>query len=174
MRARSTDGVPSSGCAAVRSGTLISRVSLSSTCDAVPSTEMRSWILPGGTSKVTRDGPRPATRRPPPAGAGAVDASATSGTLPRNDGEPSGAIAISDTRAGSSRGRSPGDFGSGSQTNVTRVLPFSPRDMPTHERTTLARDGRTTALAIAASTGLGAAGLGGAVARATSSRLSAQ
>jgi len=94
--------------------------------------------------------------------------------LPRNDGEPSGAIAISETRAGSSRAASPGAFGSGSHTKVTRVFPFSPRDIPTHERTTLARDGRMTALAIAVSTGLGTAGLAGAVARATSSRLSAQ
>src|SRR6187549_1922682 len=115
---------------------------------------MRSWIFPGGTSKLTRDGPR-AADVPPAAAAGAADASAASGTLPRNDGEPSGAIAISDTRAGSSRGRSPGDLGSGSQMNVTRVLPFSPRDMPTHERITLAREGRTTALVIAASTGFG-------------------
>ena len=65
-------------------------------------------------------------------------------------------------------------MGSGSQMKVTRVLPLSPRDIPTHERTTLARDGRITALAIASSTGLGGAGFFGAVARATSSRLSAQ
>src|SRR5579863_7125375 len=126
---------------------------------------MRSWIFPGGTSNETRDGVRLAEAPPAAAAAaGAVEASVTSGTFPRNDGEPSGAIAISDTRAGSSRGRSPGDLGSGSQTKVTRVLPFSPRDMPTHERTTVAPDGRTTALAIATSTGLGAAGLAGAVA----------
>src|SRR6185295_5553290 len=70
--------------------------------------------------------------------------------------------------------RSPGAFGSGSQTNVTRVLPFSPREVPIQVRTTLAFEGRATAAASAASTGLGGPGFGGASARAASDCVSAQ
>ena len=82
---------------------------------------------------------------------------------------------MSDTRVGSARSaRSPGAFGSGSQTKVTRVLPFSPRDVPIQVRTTLARDGRAIAELIAASTGFGTAGFGGARARAVCSAFSAQ
>src|SRR5438132_1306973 len=103
------------------------------------------------------------------------DAAAAAGTRPRKYGEPSGATAVIDTRAGSSdpATRSPGAFGTGSQTSVTRVLPFSPREVPIHVRTTFARPGRLID-ASAASTGLGGAGLGGASARAVSSRFSAQ
>ena len=124
---------------------MISRNSVSSTCDPAPSTETRSCTLPGFASNVTREG----TRRDEDeaAAAGAVEASATSGTRPLKYGAPSGPTAISDTRAGCSRAspRSPGALGSGSQTNVTRVLPFSPRDVPIQVRTTLARDGRMDA-----------------------------
>ena len=139
---------------------MISRVSVSSTCESTPSTESRSCTLPGGASNVTRcgsafaaavaavvaDAAAPPGAAPPPV---PLDPITVAGTLPRKYGEPSGAIAISDTRAGSSRGRSPGAFGSGSQTKVTFVLPFSPREVPIHVRTTLARDGRATAAAIA-------------------------
>src|SRR6478609_2615753 len=101
---------------------------------------MRSWIFPGGASNDTFDG-----------------------TAPRKIGEPSGAIAINVTFAGSSwvPGFSPSAFGSGSQTKVTFVLPLSPRDVPTQVRTTDARPGRLTE-ASAASTGLGMAGFAGA------------
>src|SRR5579862_6236425 len=83
---------------------------------------------------------------------------------------------MTDTRAGSrlSDGAgSPGDRGTGSHTNVTRVLPFSPRDVPTHVRTTPARDGRPID-ASAASIGFGMSTFGGASARAVCSELSAQ
>ena len=106
---------------------------------------------------------------------GAVDASARAGTRPRKYGDPSGPTAISDTRAGSlADARSPGDRAIGSHTKVTRVFPFSPRDVPIQVRTTLARLGRLTAEARAASTGLGTAGFGGASARAVCSAFSAQ
>ncbi len=62
----------------------------------------------------------------------------------------------------------------GSQTNVTRVLPFSPRDVPIHVRITLALDGRAVAAASASSTGFGAANFGPASARAVSSAVMAQ
>src|SRR5438445_283380 len=112
----------------------------------------------------------------PPAGGAPADARAASGTRPRNTSEPSAPSAISDTRAGSSRpvGRSPGDFGSGSHVKVTRVLPFSPRELPIHVRTMVAFDGRAVADVIAASTGLGTEDLGGASARAVCSWFSAQ
>src|SRR5439155_1148517 len=132
--------------------------SISSTCDPVPCTEMRSCSFPGGTSKLTRCGVR-------------IGDAGASGTRPRNDGDPSPASAMRATCDGSSPAavRSPGSLGSGSQTNVTRVFPFSPRDVPIQLRTTLAREGRAVAALIAASTGLGTSAFGGAVARLASS-----
>ena len=144
---------------------MISRNSVSSTCDPAPSTETRSCTLPGFASNVTREG----TRRDEDeaAAAGAVEASATSGTRPLKYGAPSGPTAISDTRAGCSRAsaRSPSALGSGSQTNVTRVLPFSPRDVPIHVRIArdLEADDVFTTLARAAVTALGVGAFGAAV-----------
>src|SRR5262245_7278175 len=99
-------------------------------------------MLPGGTSKTTRCGPRPA---PPPAVTDSreVEANATSGTRPRKYGLPSVPTAVTCTRAGcwlSGGGAAPGVRGIGSQTNVTFVLPFSPRDVPSHVRIARARD----------------------------------
>jgi hypothetical protein len=64
--------------------------------------------------------------------------------------------------------RSPGDAVIGSQTNVTLVLPFSARDVPTHILVVRPRAGSesvVSAVAIAA----GVSGFGGAFARAASS-----
>src|SRR4029078_1706558 len=75
------------------------------------------------------------------AGAGPADASAASGDRPRNTRVPSDVAASSDTRPGWSPGTPPPKAapcaGSGSQINVTRVLPFSPRSVPIHVRTYL-------------------------------------
>ena len=157
--------------AVLRSGTVISRTSVSSTCAPAPSTDRRSVILPGLASKVTRDGTRSAAAvdgAVAVAPTGTAEASAMSGTRPRKNGAPSVPIAMTDTRAGSSRaGGEPGDFGMASQTKVTRVLPLSPRDVPTQVRTTSVRDGRLMA-ASAFSTGFGAMALGAALAIAAS------
>src|SRR5262245_14093596 len=77
-------------------------------------------------------------------------------------------------RAGRSASRtgSPGGRGVGSQTKVRRVLPFSPRDVPTHVRTVRLRG--TTFAAIADSTGLGGTIFIGAFSRAASSGRRAQ
>src|SRR5262249_34013453 len=93
-------------------------------------------------------------------------ADAASGTRPRTYGEPSSAAAVNVTRDGVSLAgsRSPGTCGAGSQTNVIRVLPFSPREVPIHVRITRERDGVLTA-ASAASTAFGGPGFGGASAR---------
>ena len=104
---------------------MISRTSLSRTSAPVLSTARRSCTLPGAASKVTD----------PPVGtplAGAVF-----GERPRKYGEPSGAVAVTDIRAGVSpaRATSPAVRGRGSHTKVTRVLPFSPRSVPSHVRT---------------------------------------
>ena len=158
---------------------MISRVSESSTSDPLPSTEMRSCTLPGAASNVTREGPRGAAAGDDPSAAAErepADASATSGTRPRKTGDPSVPTAINETRDGSpprAAGASPGVFGAGSHTNVTRVLPFSPRDVPIQVRTTDAREGRLTA-ASASSTAFGGPGLGGAIAFAVSVGVNAQ
>ena len=91
---------------------MISRTSESITCASPLSTDKRSCILPGCASKTTRDGDADA-------------AGAASGTRPRKYGDPSGAMAITDTRAAvpEFRAVSPGAFGIGSHTNETFVRP---------------------------------------------------
>src|SRR5262249_34078520 len=88
----------------------------------------RSCTLPGGTSKTARAGVD-------------VVGDGVPGTRPRKYGEPSGATAVTDTRAGASAvlAGSPGIFGAGSQTKVTRVLPLAPRSVPIQVRTTRER-----------------------------------
>src|SRR5262245_36604868 len=136
---------------------------------------MRSCILPGAASNVIRPGVLGAAADAADAAPLVAAAGAPGSTLPRKYGEPSGAAAISETRVGSSLAlRSPGGRTIGSHTKVTFVLPFSPRDVPIHVRTTLARLGRAVAAVIAASTGFGVGGFGGASARAVCSALSAQ
>src|SRR5205814_512183 len=54
---RKISGVPSTVWPPVRSGTVISRISVSSTPEPLPSTDTRSCIFPGATSKLTRAGP---------------------------------------------------------------------------------------------------------------------
>ena len=135
--------------------------------------------MPGVASKITREAcpgtpPVPAEAEAP----GDADATAISGTRPRKTGEPLGPTAISDTRAGCSpgpSGRSPADRGIGSHTNVTRVLPFSPREVPTQVRMTRARVVDEATLFSAAVTAGGGAGLGRRQRAATSApALSAQ
>ena len=182
VRARKTAGVPSDVCVDVRSGTTISRTSESITPALAPSTERRSCIGPGFASNSTRDGARGELSAPAaeaPGSFGDVDASTASGTRPRNTGEPSGATAITDTRAGGSfepPDRSPGGRGIGSQTNVTLVLPFSPRDVPIHVRIERLRAAAVVFVTLASAdlTSGGSAGFGGAVERATSSLVRAQ
>ena len=102
-------------------------------------------------------------------------ASEPSGTRPRNTGAPSADTAITATRAGWSVSDvlSPGCRGVGSQTNVTLVLPFSPRDVPIQERMT--RDRAVTllvaTLASADFTAGASGGFGGASDRADYRRL---
>ena len=64
------------------------------------------------------------------------------GTRPRKYGAPSVPTAVTDTRAGCSvsRAGAPGARFA-SQTNVTRVLPFSPRSVPIQVRITRIRVG---------------------------------
>src|SRR3954471_19821552 len=177
VRPRNSTGVPSDVCVLDRSGTTISRISESRTPEP-PSTDRRSSILPGAASKTTREAcpgtpPVPAEDEAP----GAADATAISGTRPRKTGEPLGPTAISDTRAGCSpgpSGRSAADRGIGSQTNVTRVLPFSPREVPTQVLMIRARVEDDATFASAAVTAGGGAGLGGASALEVCSALSAQ
>ena len=100
-----------------------------------------------------------------------------SGTRPRKTGDPLEPTAISDTRDGCSpgpSGRSAAVRGVGSQTNVTRVLPFSPRDVPTQVLMIRARVVDEATLFSAAVTAGGGAGLGGASALDVCSALSAQ
>src|SRR6185312_8353365 len=106
-------------------------------------TDSRSCIFPGCASNETLD-----------AGGGA--APVLSGMRPRKYGEPSGATAVSDTRAGVSvlRAWSPGGRGIGSHTKVTFVLPAEPRSVPTQVRITRDRVGVAIA-AIAVSTAFG-------------------
>ena len=77
----SRSGVPSVAVAFVKSGTTTSRISESMTPALAPSTERRSWIVPGGASNVTCEGPRAVL--PASLGEDERDASATSGTRPR-------------------------------------------------------------------------------------------
>src|SRR5262249_26311291 len=142
-----------------------------------PSTETRSCILPGIASNVTRDGLDGAPLFPdaPPVPVAAdVEAKATSGTRPRKYGVPASPTAMSATLCGSSwRPPSPGVFCDGSQTKVTRVLPFSPLDVPIQVRMKRVRIGSLTGASAAWTSG-GAPGFLGAVARAVSSAVSAQ
>src|SRR5438105_1980559 len=148
-----------------------------------PSTDRRSCIVPGGASNTTRDGPRDGAP-PPAAEAGGeeefdVVASATSGTRPRKYGLPSLPTAVTATRAGcwlSGSGGDPGARGIGSHTNVTRVLPFSPRDVPSQVRIARAFDAADVVAtpASAAVTAVGTGAFGAAVDSAISSCVSAQ
>ncbi len=173
VRARYTRGVLSATCGAVKSGTVRSRISLSSVPpEPAASTVMRSSIFPGGASKTRRcgavagaaDGERPLAPVSFGAGAGPTDASAASGDRPRNTRFPSDVAASSDTRPGCSRRTPPPSAGpcggSGSQISVTRVLPFSPRSVPIQVRTYFpdCTDGAMDASAVC--TGLATSGVG--------------
>ncbi len=99
-----------------------------------------------------------------------------SGTRPRKIGDPLGPTAMTDTRDGASpgpSGRSAAVRGVGSQTNVTRVLPLSPRDVPTQVRMTRARVVADATFDSAAVTAGGGPGLGGASALDVSSAVRA-
>ena len=73
----------------------------SSTCAALPSTESLSCIFPGPAANVTRD-PRAADAAgaPPPSSPGGAAGSRRIRHAAPEYGEPSGATAVSDTRAG--------------------------------------------------------------------------
>ena len=151
---------------AVRSGTVSSRDSLSSTSASALSTASRNCTLPGTASNVTE----------PPAGAVVDDAAAASGDLPRKYGEPSGATAVTDMRAATSVALAglPGARGTGSQTSVTRVLPPAPRSVPIQVRTR--REDRIGVVMVASAvvTAFGSAGFAGSSARLASSAVKAQ
>src|SRR3954467_687513 len=86
---------------------------------------MRSRSRPGGASKTTRAG----------VAAGSSMATGPVGaTGPSNSNVPSADRAWKTSFDTVRRTRSPGTLAAGSQTNVTRVLPFSPRDIPNHGR----------------------------------------
>jgi hypothetical protein len=150
------------------------------------STPIRNSMRPGGASNTTRWGPNAAGAAAVPArggapvvvrdaavGVAAGGAAFASGTRPRNTRLPLAPEAESATRPGCSR-RTPGVADSGSQTNVTRVWPFSPLAVPTHVRTYLDDCTDCAIEARACWTGLDAVGAAGADARTTSSAVAAQ
>ena len=77
-------------------------------------------------------------------------------------------MAVSATRAGGFFDMLPGHSGAGSQENVTRVLPFSPRAVPIQKCAARSRAGETRSVS-AVVTADGASGFFGAFALATSS-----
>ena len=129
---------------------------------------MRMSIGPGAAVNVTL-APGLAAGAAAPGGRGAASRSGASPTGPRNTGRPSGAVAVSITRAGTSLARPASDPPNGSHTNVTRVWPPAARSMPVQNRAAWPLvAGSTMALSAFEISG-GGPGLGGAVARATSS-----
>ena len=116
----------------VRSGTVISRTSESSTSAAALRPTGAAASCPGGASNDTRagDGGRRHVARRGHASAEIRRAVGRDGRERRR------ARACLPARAAR-----PACCGTGSQTNVTRVLPFSPRSVPIQVRTTRARDG---------------------------------
>src|SRR5687768_1573611 len=102
----------------------------------------------------------------------AFDAAPASRTVPLNNGFPSGFTAMTPTIEAASVFAASGD-GVGSQAKVTRVNPFSPRPVPTQKRAGRPPRGSASVLNARETAG-GASGLAGAVARATSSFVSAQ
>ena len=106
----------------------------------------------------------------------AAESAPSSGIRPLKSGRPSGAVAVSTILAGASpsaRQSAIASPGVGSHANVMRVRPSCARAVPTQNRAGRPRDGSAIELS-AAVTAVGASGLGGAVARATSSVVYAQ
>ena len=113
---------------------------------------MRSRIRPAGASNTARAGTLPSS---------SIVAGPVGDTGPSNSTAPSLSSAVSTSRDAMRRPRSPGTRAAGSQTNVTRVRPESPRDQPNH--------GRMSVLACGAGSG-GADGFGALIRSSTAAR----